>query len=216
MRNFLHYLSTHSSIIKPIKELKSSLIQNIVTFYSYNIILQRKSYYDMPELLGHAPELESCTDMVIRSLFTSRPSPRHIDFSPLDSTHSYQSLIYLLRCRYGYSKRPNCSLQCSSRFSSGRYEEGIEKIKGSVRQNDLSLSLTPTTQTHISNHTEKGQSITISALHKSKRTSEKFGEAAVRKISNKEYVSNMSCHTPISKHSVVPMSFTFEETYQGV
>lgn len=217
MRTFLQYITIHSSIIKPIKELKSSLINNIISLPTYNNIIQRKAYYDMPDLLGNSPQLESCTSMLFRTIFTNRPSPKHTDFAPQDSTQSYQSMIYIFRCRYGYSKRP-CSIQCSSRFSSGRYEEGIERIKGSVRQNDMSCSLTPSAQTiGLYNATSKRQSFTISVLRKSKRESDKLTTLPACKVSHKENTSNHNSYTPTSKHSsVVPLCFTFEESYEGV
>lgn len=119
---FFEEFHTTSRIIRPLRIIKESLINKMITHKMYLTTLQRIYFYcslsRKNEAAVNFPE-ENCCDHLSRVLFTNRSNPYHYDYEPFSSdervTYS-NKIISTLRYRYGYSSRPlraTCSLKNS-------------------------------------------------------------------------------------------------------
>lgn len=132
LKSFLKFLTDNPSVINTLFYFKACLVDRIVTEHTYQIIIERKNYYtsindennnktshesktrinlhnskSKVKNTGKKVPQEPICRKLFRIIFTNEPAPYFSEYiSYLRLTNKlFDTTIYLLRCRYGYSKR---------------------------------------------------------------------------------------------------------------
>lgn len=130
--------STSSVLLKPFKEIKDALIKNFINEKVYNMIGQRRLYYNTynPNYSMLFPP-EKCFDKFMREYVYKKPPPYYTEYRRLgeEENKSLDSLIIQVKIRYGYSRRMISTRNMyghkstlSSCSSNTDYDEGIRNI----------------------------------------------------------------------------------------
>lgn len=139
--------STSTALLKPFKEIKNALIKNFITEKVYNMIGQRRLYYNTynPNFSNLFPP-EKCFQKFMREYVYKNPPPYYTEYRRLgeEENKSLDSLIIQVKIRYGYSRRMISTKNMygykstlSSCSSNNDYDEGIRNISQHMKSGRL-------------------------------------------------------------------------------
>lgn len=102
-------LLNEPTILYILNELKTKIIESIITFELYLSIRKKKQFFDENSLTNIQPPKEKCMTYVLRVLFSHYPPPYYCTYTPYIHRVNIEDILYTIRQRFGYSKRPTCA-----------------------------------------------------------------------------------------------------------
>lgn len=168
LSSFYELINHSENLFLPLHESKIVLIEKIIGYENYNIIIKRRSFYRMYRQNNNNNALndmsslnsinrlnsriilpqERCYEKLYRVLINHKPNPYYCDYLTCDFQATNEIYLYHLRQRYGYSKRLNPSFiksgSMSRRELSARSKHVSLQQSSSRKNNKIGMPLRST------------------------------------------------------------------------
>lgn len=116
VKKFSALVENHESILKNIDKCKMILIDKVIGFNCYNVIMERIGFYRFTSDCNTQIDLpsETCVERFERHCVSHLPPAYYYDYMSVNFTEGRDLYFYNLRKRFGYSIRINSSC-CNSK-----------------------------------------------------------------------------------------------------
>lgn len=132
------YILNERLLFYSIYSIQSQLIEYVIKRDIFVKIHRRIKYYSDLTTPNIDPPPESCINYLERKIFSNYPPPFYFSYAPYNRKLNPEDILYVIRQRYGYSKRPN--RQSSSMLSSKSTRHHNSMSSSSCNNNNNSNS----------------------------------------------------------------------------
>lgn len=129
------YILNERLLFYSIYSIQSQLIEYVIKRDIFVKIHRRIKYYSDLNSPNIDPPPESCINYLERIIFSNNPPPFYFSYAPYNRKLNPEDILYVIRQRYGYSKRPN--RQSSSMLSSKSTRHHNSMSNNSTKDKDI-------------------------------------------------------------------------------